>query len=103
MISDRLKHLLKHYNMTAYQFEKEIGAGKNAIAIPIRNATTIGSELIGKIFTRFPEISLEWLISGKGYFLKNPNKTFQRKAISVSTNDSTNESTNESKCEDLLV
>lgn len=93
MISERLQAFIEHLGLTSYQFEKVIGASKNSISIPIKNNTTVGSEILGKIFNSFPEINLAWLITGAGEML-NSTKPIQQTGDVVikSGNDSGNES-----------
>ncbi len=102
MISERLKELIDRLELkSAYAFEKSIGAGKNAINAAIKNNGTIGSDIVGKIFTKYPNLNLEWLLAGEGPMFKTINisalKSDNVQAISTAL------STGNSKKKDLPV
>lgn len=71
MLSSRLDLFIKHLGITPYAFESTVGVSKGSISKPIENHRTIGSEAIGKIFDKYPDLNLEWLIAGKGEMFKN--------------------------------
>lgn len=70
MFSTRLEEFLGHIDETATSFEPIIGVSKGAIYKPIRNKKTVGVEVLEKIVSKYPELNLEWLITGNGEMLK---------------------------------
>lgn len=67
-VKDRLILFLKHLNMGQTAFEEQVGLSRGFIS---NTKKSIGSENILKISSRYPEISIEWLVSGKGSMLKD--------------------------------
>ena len=51
-------------------FEEQVGLSRGFIS---NTKKSIGSENILKISSRYPEISIEWLVSGRGAMLKETN------------------------------
>jgi phage repressor protein C with HTH and peptisase S24 domain len=79
MLSERLRAFIGYLELTPYAFEMSIGVSKGSISKAIDNGKTIGSESLGKIFTTYPNLNLEWLIIGEGDMLKNINIPIQQK------------------------
>lgn len=71
MFSSRLELFLKHIGESPTSFEPIIGVSKGAIYKPIKNGKTIGVEVMEKIISKFPDLNLEWLITGNGEMLKS--------------------------------
>lgn len=69
-VKDRLILFLKHLNMGQTAFEEQVGLSRGFIS---NTKKSIGSENILKISSRYPEISIEWLVSGRGAMLKETN------------------------------
>ena len=64
---ERLLCFLTHLNMGQNAFEKSVGISNGYIS---HNKGSIGSDILCKISERHPELSIEWLIKGKGEMLK---------------------------------
>lgn len=67
MLKDRILELLKRNQLSASDFAKIIGVNASAISHLIsgrRESLSIDS--VVKIVNKFPEVSLDWLILGKG-------------------------------------
>ncbi|WP_342088046.1 hypothetical protein [Dyadobacter sp. OTU695] len=73
-LAERLSLFISGLGITIYSFEKVIGVSKGSIMTPIKNNRTIGSDSIGKIFDKYPDLNLEWLIAGKGEMIKRSEK-----------------------------
>jgi len=69
---ERLKKFLKHLNTGQNSFERKVGIANGYIN---NLKGSIGSDNIDKIGTHFPELNIEWLISGKGEMLKTSTVT----------------------------
>lgn len=66
MFSERLSQFIASIGETSSSFETKIGVSKGAIYKPIRNGKTVGLEILVKIFSAYPELDVEWLITGAG-------------------------------------
>ncbi len=65
-MKDRITLLIKAKNYTSAQFAEEIGVQKSGISHIISGRNNPSLDFVQKILTRFPEVSMEWLILGKG-------------------------------------
>ncbi|MCE6990304.1 helix-turn-helix domain-containing protein [Dyadobacter sp. CY323] len=70
MFSDRLKQLITHLKVSITSFETSIGVSKGSIAKPIQNGRNVGSDVVAKILSAYPNLNLEWLIAGTGEMMK---------------------------------
>lgn len=64
--SERLSQFIARIGETPTSFELKIGVSKGAIYKPVRNGKTVGLEILVKIFSNYPELDVEWLITGSG-------------------------------------
>lgn len=72
-IKERILQFIKDQNINKEFFFREIGySGENFKGN--RLFSEIGSDKIVKIITLYPDISLEWLILGKGNILRTEEK-----------------------------
>ena len=71
MIKQRILEFLNHLNIGQSAFEKKVGVG-NGYVNNIKKS--IGSDVIHKILTIYPELDTEWLVTGNGEMLKNINR-----------------------------
>lgn len=67
-IKDRLKEIRDYAKMGQTNFEKHTGISSGYFN---KIKGSIGSDTILKIANKFPELNLDWLITGKGEMLKN--------------------------------
>ena len=67
-IKDRIKILSEHNNINVSQFEKIIGVSNGYVNAISRS---IGIDKIETILEKFPNINIEWLLTGKGEMLKS--------------------------------
>lgn len=71
MFSERLRQFIEHTGKSITSFEASIDVSKGAIAKPIKNKKSVGAEVLDKILSNYPDLNLEWLVSGFGEMLKN--------------------------------
>ena len=64
---DRLLEFLKHLNIGQNKFEAIVGISNGYIN---NNKGSIGSVIITKIATKYPELNITWLQTGEGAMLK---------------------------------
>lgn len=62
----RLQQLLDLEGLTQAQFAEHIGVGRASISHILNGRNKPGYDIIASILRRFPEISPDWLIMGKG-------------------------------------
>ena len=64
---DRLLEFLKYLNIGQNKFEAFVGISNGYIN---NNKGSIGTAIITKIATKYPELNIAWLQTGKGEMLK---------------------------------
>jgi len=69
MISENIKKYIDNKGFNVNFFEKEIGASSGMIRKAIKNNTDIQSKWLASISDNFPDLNLNWLITGKGKML----------------------------------
>lgn len=71
-VKERLKYFIKYLNIRNADFERSIGAG-NAYVQNISKG--IGSNYLEKIREVYPDLNIEWLLTGKGEMLRSEVQT----------------------------
>jgi transcriptional regulator with XRE-family HTH domain len=71
-MKDRIILLIKAKNLTAAQFADEIGVQKSSISHILSGRNNASLDFIQKILLCYPEVSMEWLMFGKGPIFKSP-------------------------------
>jgi len=69
-MKDRIILLIKAKNLTAAQFADEIGVQKSSISHIISGRNNASLDLIQKVLLCYPEVSMDWLMFGKGPIFK---------------------------------
>lgn len=67
----RLAEYLKHKNISTRSFEMTIGASDGMIRKAINTNKDIQSKWLYNISENYPDLNLQWLITGKGKMLKS--------------------------------
>jgi transcriptional regulator with XRE-family HTH domain len=70
-MKERILLLIKAKNFTAAQFADEIGVQKSGVSHILSGRNNPSLDFVQKILTRFPELSSEWLIFGRGPMMLN--------------------------------
>lgn len=65
-MQDRFKQLLEEKNLTATKFAALIKVNASAMSHILNGRSKPGFDVLDKIGQAFPDINLNWLISGKG-------------------------------------
>ena len=70
----RLEIFMKAKTLTVRAFEQSIGVGNGTIGKALKssadaNPKGIGSDVLSKIFDKYPELNITWLFNGKGQML----------------------------------
>ncbi len=66
---ERLYHFLEYKHLSHHSFERGCGIANGYLKKQARGRGTIGSEILEKISERHLDLSLNWLITGKGTML----------------------------------
>ena len=69
-MNKRLKQLIDYYGISTRQFEQKISVSNGVIAKVLSANTTLRSDILSKITDSFPDVNLDWLLTGKGEMLK---------------------------------
>lgn len=69
-ILDRISKIADNKGISIGRFESSIGASKGVLSRAIANKTDIQAKWIVAIGDNYPEISPEWLLTGKGEMIK---------------------------------
>lgn len=70
-IIDRLSQFIEYKGISLNSFDKSIGASNGYIGKQIKNKASIGVDLVEKISSIYPDLSLQWLIKGEGKMIEN--------------------------------
>ena len=69
-MENRLQQFLAAENLTQSQFADSIGVGRASVSHILAGRNKPGYDFIEKMASRYPEINLDWLITGKGKMYK---------------------------------
>lgn len=67
-----LNGLIEKLGYTISRFEKEIGVSPSRLDKAIRRDSKLNFDIVHKILERFPEVNKDWLITGQGDMLTEP-------------------------------
>ena len=70
-MNNRLRKFLDFQGISVRQFEAMIGSSDGKIAKFMATNSSLKSDTLNKIMEVFPQLSIEWLISGEGEMLKS--------------------------------
>lgn len=71
----QIEDLMRHLGLTATRFASEIGVQRSSISHILSGRNQPSYEFILKTIERYPEIDVEWLITGKGQMLRTKLKS----------------------------
>lgn len=75
----RLMEYLKYKGLKQSLLQKEIGLGNAYFSTTLKRNSAIGSDVIEKISYSYPDLSIDWLITGKGEMLKGEDAAISEK------------------------
>lgn len=88
-MKERLAALLHHLGLTASRFADEIGVQRSGISHILSGRNQPGYDFMVKILHKFPEISIEWLLTGKGNMFKTEQSDHQNQNKNPTPTDMT--------------
>ena len=65
-MKDRLKQIIENQKLSTTKFSQKIGVNEGTLRKVLTENTTLRSDTLAKIAENFPEINLDWLITGRG-------------------------------------
>lgn len=72
MLINRLSDYLTYKGVSAYLFERTCGLGNGYIGKQLKSKGSVGSDILQLIAQHYPDLDMNWLISGKGKMLMKP-------------------------------
>lgn len=74
-MTERLEQFIKNQGLSVRSFEQSIGASDGMIRRAIKNNTDIQSKWLSAIADNYPNLNIEWLLTGRGSKMKNTEET----------------------------
>jgi hypothetical protein len=71
-LTDRLANYLSYKGISAYLFEKTCDLGNGYLGKQYKSQGSVGSDILEKVALHYPDLDMNWLISGKGKMLMKP-------------------------------
>jgi len=71
--TNRLQKLLEYYNLSASGLAAKIGVQRSSISHVISGRNKPSLDFVMKLLHSYNEVTIEWLIDGKGTFPKSEN------------------------------
>lgn len=74
----RLEKILEYYSITATAFAEKMDFNRSTISHLLSGRNKPSLEFVMKLLQKFPEVEMNWLLSGKGSFpaISSENKNF---------------------------
>jgi hypothetical protein len=66
---ERVKELINYLDISISAFEKATGMSNNSIQTAIKRVSNLKDDTLNSILNKYPEVSAEWLLTGKGSML----------------------------------
>ena len=76
-ITERIQFILDHYNLTAGVFAEKIGIQKSSVSHLLSGRNKPSFQFLSKLVKAFPEINLNWFISGDGDIFNHPEQNIE--------------------------
>lgn len=80
-ITERLKLFMQHEGVTTFQMNKAAGLSRTLLAKALEKHQGLNSTTIEKIVTAYPNLNVDWLVTGRGEMLmsEEPQKISNKK------------------------
>lgn len=83
-VLNRLDTFIQHKKLSYRAFEKSIDASNSAISKAISRNSSIGSDVLEKVFATYPDLNATWLFTGKGEMIITPGNEKHKKTLEQS-------------------
>lgn len=80
-MQERFKQLLEEKNLTATRFASMIKVNASAMSHILNGRSKPGFDVLDKIAQAFPDVNLNWLISGKGNIFNSTKNGIQSRPV----------------------
>lgn len=70
MVTNRIGKYLENKGISFYSFENTLGVSRGSISKAVKENKNIGSSVLENILSKFPDLSPDWLLTGKGPMLR---------------------------------
>ncbi|OYU84715.1 MAG: hypothetical protein CFE24_05295 [Flavobacterium sp. BFFFF2] len=74
---ERVKLLIEKKGLSISAFERQTGMSNNSIQTAIKRKANLKDDTLNHIIEAFPDVSVEWLLLGKGNMFKNEQAVMQ--------------------------
>ncbi len=71
--TQRLEEILAYYNLNASTFADKVAVGRSSISHLLSGRNKPSLEFVMSVLKEFPEVTLNWLVNGKGEFPASTN------------------------------
>lgn len=69
---ERIQEYLAHNHISAYEFEHACGLSNGYVGKQLKGKGSVGSDILEKIKRKYTDLSLVWLVTGKGKMILTP-------------------------------
>ena len=83
----RLKKVMQHHQLTASLFADKVGVQRSSISHILSGRNKPSLDFILKVTNVFNDVTMEWLLNGKGSFPKNERKESTTTTPTLLSND----------------
>ena len=70
---ERLQQYLAYYKISAYSFEHDCEVSNGYLGKQLKGKGAVGSDILERIKDKYTDLSLIWLVTGKGTMLLSPD------------------------------
>ena len=71
-MEERLLLILKHYDHSPSSFADKLGVQRSSISHLLSGRNKPGFDFLSRMITEFPDLNIDWVLTGKGNMLKKP-------------------------------
>jgi transcriptional regulator with XRE-family HTH domain len=82
-MNERLLKIMEYFNYSPSIFADEIGVIRSSISHIISGRNNPGLELLQKVLIRFPQVSSDWLLLGRGEMMLNDDEMDKKRMTIV--------------------
>jgi len=72
-MKDRMLQLMNHLGLTAARFADEMGVQRSGISHILSGRNQPSFDFLVKLINKYPDISLEWFLTGRGDMVRSVN------------------------------
>lgn len=76
-MKNRIEQVIEYFGMTPSQFADTIGVQRPTLHHILSGRNNASLDIVSRIRSAFPEVNVDWMISGEGEMLRNSSPTDQ--------------------------